>query len=640
MLRDLEALIHGEPTGIPMHPILPACDPDRVLRFEFRWDLESSPRQLWSLVTNTDRLDRAIGFPALKVTTRYEEGRGVRTFAEGRKAGMTEVGEEHPYEWVEPRRMGVMREYSQGPFVWVVSSVELGPRPGGGTTLVHRLHIEPRTWAIRIGSRWGVGVGLRKSLEKVYRRIDATVQGRGRRDPGAAAVDPFAEPDRLPGPRRQRLERSLDRLAGRGIDAAVVELLGEYLAGGSAQEVARIRPLALAARFGLDPDQVVAACLRGAREGLLELHWDLLCPLCRISCAVTDTLRAIAEHAHCTACHLDFQLDFANSIELIFRVHPEIRAADLGTYCIGGPAHSPHVPAQVRVAPGERIELELELSEGSYRLRGPQLPWTVDIPVRGSTGPRQWEFALSPGQAPAGPAGLRAGGQVLVLTNGYDRELVVRLERTASRGDALTAARAASLALFRELFPGEVLAPGRLATVSTVTFLVTALDPTQADALYRDLGDVRAFGVIHEHFRRLGDAIRRGGGAVVKTQGEGLIASFSDVTAAVRTALELAGHLAAEEATRPLRLRIGVHRGPALATTVNDQLDYFGATARQAARALDSARAGELVLTQAVAADPEVAALLGERRVATEVVSADLGEQPHIIRVRVEEGDP
>ena len=219
MLRDLEALLHGEPTGIPMHPILPACDPDRVLRFEFRWELDSSPRQLWPLVTNTDRLDRAIGFPAMKYTTRYEEGRGVRTFAEGRKAGMTEVGEEHPYEWVEPRRMGVMREYSQGPFVWLVSSVELLPRAGGGTTLVHRLHLEPRTWTIRVGSRWGVGGGLRKSLEKVYRRIDATVQGRARRDAASAAVDPFEEPDRLPAARRQRLERLLDRLSERGVNA-------------------------------------------------------------------------------------------------------------------------------------------------------------------------------------------------------------------------------------------------------------------------------------------------------------------------------------------------------------------------------------------------------------------------------------
>src|SRR5262249_55861245 len=179
----------------------------------------------WELVTTAARLDRAIGFPGLKVTTRYEEGRGVRTFAEGRKAGMTEVGEEHPYEWVEPRRMGVLREYSQGPFVWVVSTIELRSRPGGGTTLVHRLHFEPRTWTIRIGSRWGVGVGLRKSLEEVYRRIDATIQGRARRDAGAAAADPFEGPDRLPAPRRRRLERLLDRLAERGVDATVVERL-------------------------------------------------------------------------------------------------------------------------------------------------------------------------------------------------------------------------------------------------------------------------------------------------------------------------------------------------------------------------------------------------------------------------------
>ena len=38
--------------------------------------------------------------------TRFEPGRGVRRFAEGRKAGMIEVGEKYPYEWVEPRRMG------------------------------------------------------------------------------------------------------------------------------------------------------------------------------------------------------------------------------------------------------------------------------------------------------------------------------------------------------------------------------------------------------------------------------------------------------------------------------------------------------------------------------------------------------
>ena len=300
--------------------------------------------------------------------------------------------------------------------------------------------------------------------------------------------------------------------SNRASTLAVVDQLGEYLTTGAAQELARIRPLALAERWGVDPDQVVRACLHGAREGLLELHWDLLCPVCRISCQVTDTLRAIAEHAHCEACHLDFQLDFANSIELIFRVHPEIRAADLGTYCIGGPAHAPHVIAQVRVAPGERIELDLELPAGSYRParsaialvnRFPGPEFRDDPPLGG----RPW-FGTT-----ARPARRAcAGGQLLILTNAHSSELVVRLERTATRSDALTAARATSMALFRELFPGELLAPGRLATVSMVTLMVTALDPQQADSLYNELGDTRAFSVIHEHLQHLGEAIRPGVG--------------------------------------------------------------------------------------------------------------------------------
>jgi len=634
MLRDLEALLHGKPSDLAIHPRLPDCDPQRVLHFEFRWELESSPRQLWPLVTNTDRLDRAIGFAPVRYQTRYEPGRGVRTFVEGRKAGEIEIGEEHPYEWVEPRRMGVLREYSQGPFRWLVSVVELLPRPGGGTTLVHRLRLEPSSWKVRVGSRWGVGVALRKSLERVYQRIDATVKGQRQRglSPGA---DPFEEPARISGPRRQRLEHLLDRLVERGIDASIIDRLSEHLTLGSAHEIARIRPVALAEHWGLDPDHVVAACLHGAHEGLLELHWDLLCPVCRISCQVTDTLRAISEHAHCEACHLDFELDFANSIEMIFRVHPEIREVDLGTYCIGGPAHSPHVFAQVRVAPRERIELDLELPEGSYRLRGPQLPWAVDFQVQKTATIRRWDVELAAGPALERPPTLRAGAQVLILNNGHDRELVVRVERRASRSDAVTAARAASLALFRELFPGEILAPGQLATVSTVTLLVTALDADQADALYHDLDDTRAFSVIHEQFQRLGDAIRRGGGAVVKTMGEGVLAAFSDVTAAVRTALELPQQLAGSEATRPLRLRVGVHRGRMLAATLNDQLDYFGTTARQATAILQYARGGELVLTRAVASDPEVGALLNARRIEGVVVPTDLAGHPHVIRVQL-----
>src|SRR5262249_48154292 len=159
----------------------------------------------------------------------------------------------------------------------------------------------------------------------------------------------------------------------------------------------------------------------------------------------------------------------------IFRVHPDIRPAETRTYCIGGPAHSRHVVAQIRVAPAERFDLDLALSDGTYRVRGPQLPFSWDFAVD-ATGPvSRWTLSL-PGDL-SGTADreaqsqrLRSGRQKLIVQNNHDQELVVRVERSASREDALTAARATALALFRELFPGEVLDSGQLVSITAITF--------------------------------------------------------------------------------------------------------------------------------------------------------------------------
>jgi class 3 adenylate cyclase len=455
---------------------------------------------------------------------------------------------------------------------------------------------------------------MREALGRVYARIDAALTG-GLGPPGS--VDPFEPVEELTGPHRERLDRRLDALAARGVDPAAVERLSDLMARGAAQEVARLRPVVLARRWGLDPDAVLTACLHAAREGLLVLLWDIICPICRRSCEVASTLRAIHEHGRCEACQLDFEHDFAASVELIFRAHPEVREAETGVYCAGGPAHARHVPAQVRVAPGERIELGLTLPEGSYRLCGPQLPWSVVIEVRPSAPSRRLEVDLVRGAASESPRALVAGGQVLALFNPGGRELLARVERGSSRDDALSAAQAMASAPFRDLFPGEVLSPGRLVGVASVTLLVTELDST--DGLYDALGDARAFGVIHEHFRLLDEAIRRAGGTLLKTVDEGIVASFHGREGAVRAGLDFQGVLAGEEATRGLRLRVGVHHGPAFVAALDGRLDYFGAAARRARRLLRIARGGELVMSREVAADPRVAALLHERGLTGEV---------------------
>jgi class 3 adenylate cyclase len=631
LLDDLERLRRGEPASLAVHPRLPAVEPDRVLAYDFRWELEAPPERLWPLVSNTERLNRALGLSAIHFTTEADPTGRVRRFGRLRKLGLEAAWQEHPFEWVEARRFGVLRECSRGPFRWLLSVVELSPR-GSGTTLTHSIRLEPTGLLGRTLAAVEVGVRTRRALGRVYRRIDAALAGQAG---SSALVDPFEEPPRLTPAQRRRLDEGLDRLAARGVAPAIAERLGDFLSVAAPQEVARIRPLALARRLGLDPEALLAGCLHGAREGLLVLLWDLLCPLCRIPSEVADTLRALRRHGRCEVCNLDYELDFARSVELVFRAHPAVRDVELGTYCVGGPAHSPHVVAQVRVAVGERIELELSLAEGAYRLRGPQLPAALDLRVRPAEGARRWELDLGRSLAEQAPGALRADGQVLVLANGTDVELLVRLERTAPRDDALTAARASALALFRELFPGEVLAPGQLVSVANLTFLLADLHG--AGELYERLGEARAFALVHDFLRALEGHVRQHGGALVKAVGEGAVAVFPEPAAAVRAALELPG-LPAALGGEGVRLRAAVHRGPARAATVNDHLDYFGTTVRQAACLAGLARGGERVLSQAVMADLQVAELLRGRGLEGEVFRADLPGYREAVLHRFREG--
>jgi serine/threonine protein kinase/class 3 adenylate cyclase len=615
LLLALEKIRRGEPTTEAIHPRLPQASPGDLMQFDWTWDLEASPRELWPFVSNTERLNRAIGMSAVAFETRVQPAEGPfrprsDRFGSFRSAGIRFAWQEHPFEWIEGKRLCVLREFDHGIFRWMASIVELHPRADGGTTLHHRLRLVPRGWFGRFIVRWQVAKNSRSALEQVYRRIDAFVC---KHLPNSPVVDPFeAQPkEALRDPLIVR--NYLDRLVERGVEPSLAGMLAEFALQGADQEVARIRPLELARRFQSDETALIEACLQGAHIGLLELLWDIVCPQCRTATTLETTLKNIGSHGRCTSCHLDFDIDFAGSIELILRVHPRLRNSETGMYCIGGPGHSPHVVAQIRVAPGERFELRLELGEGHYRIRGPQLPYAAPFQVRHGAKARRGEMSLARGGRDRLPTEWAPGGQTIVLDNDHDAELVVRVERDAARTGALTAARAATLACFRELFPQEVLAPNQLVSVAHVVLLATEL--AGGESFYREQGDARAFEQISGHFRHAADVVRREGGAVVQTFQETCLAAFSDVVAAVRAAL----------AMRPpdgTPIRSAVHLGPAMAATLEGKLDYFGATVNtvlQIGRTLPSG----VALSEPVAEHDGVKSLLEMRSLGLRLMDTD-----------------
>ena len=211
---------------------------------------------------------------------------------------------ENPFEWIEGRRMCVLREFQSGPFKTFVNIVELKRRADGGTRLSHVVKFLPRNAAGRLLARFEVRWRTRKSLDRVYRRIDESLL-----DEQAAArnIDPFEPTAKLSSARRSRLADRIDQLVKRGVARELAERLGEFVAAASPQEVARIRPVELADRLQREQDEVLVACLHAVSAGILKLQWDILCPTCRIASDTQATLREIAKHSFCEACNLDFE---------------------------------------------------------------------------------------------------------------------------------------------------------------------------------------------------------------------------------------------------------------------------------------------------------------------------------------------
>lgn len=587
----------------------------KPVTFSYAWELDSSPQQLWPHVSNTERLNRAIGLDDVDWSHEATEGGGVHREGQFRAAGMLLRWTENPYEWVAPRRLGVVREYSRGPFEWLRSQVDLAPREGGGTTLKHTIEIRPRNAFGRVAASVEIGMRVRRGLQRVYRRIDAACRIVAEREPGQAVelVDPFETPGALSVGGESRLESALAKIVERGADPHVARTLGDFVREAPAPRLARLRPLAWAAEHGFAGKDALRAMLLAAHEGLLQTLWDILCPTCRIPSQFEDSIRAVGAHGRCEACDLDFELDLARSVELVFRVDPRVREADLGVYCIGGPAHSPHVVAQVRLAPGQRFRLDVKLPEGGYCVTGRGVPRAHRFRVARAARLHHWSLPLREGLDPLLERSLGTGEQRIELVNDLAEEVVVRLERTAARSDAVTAADAASNGLFRSLFPSEVLAPEQLVGVSHVALLFVAIP--DVEARYAETEESDVYRELVELHGAVQTAAEREGGALVKLHLDGVLAVFGDAVSATRCGLRLI------ETERPPA--VAVHAGSAMMATINDRLDYFGRTVHMGGHLLAHARAGEMVVSDEAMGAPGTGMVLSER--ATAVGAAVVG---------------
>src|SRR5207248_8729442 len=91
------------------------------------------------------------------------------------------------------------------------------------------------------------------------------------------------------------------------------------------RELCRINALAFAAKHKLDEDDVIAAFLHGARLGVFEMSWNILCPACGGVLDSGATLKTVKQAEYtCVLCAEDCEPTLDEIVEVTFTLSPRV----------------------------------------------------------------------------------------------------------------------------------------------------------------------------------------------------------------------------------------------------------------------------------------------------------------------------
>jgi class 3 adenylate cyclase len=575
----------------------------------YRWevDFDVPRRELWPIITDTQRINRLAGDFAIAYEYKPLETGGSETIGRASKGGWPFCWIEYPGVWVEPERYYIDRHYLKGPWRRLQINVELIERNGGkGTHLVYQATVDPRGW-----------------LGSLVTRIGSVAQERGFRRAFDLAAQ-WAKEGQMPPPEgsfgqsESALRRASAELMTRffplaealEIRPAAEKLLG-FLQTQPPNEIASLAPYQLADRWQVSRDKALLLFLRATREGLFDMQYNLICPSCRRAKTVFTALSEVTQSGHCPTCNIDFGVDFDRAVEVRFSPAPLGLNVEQLEYCHSGPQNTPHRVAAFCIEPAGESSETVVLSPGRYQLSAPQCRGAVFCEAT-SDGETNARIELRSDGLFGVPSKI-AQNEPLALTwvNRLSVAAHPAIARTAWADDAVTAAELTALQEFRDLFSSEILAPGAEFGLRNLVFLFS--DLVGSTAMYERIGDAPAFALVRDHFDLLKEIYLSQQGSLVKTIGDAVMAVFRHPEQALLAAVQMHERIAMirdRQKGEPLSLRIGLHQGPCIAMEANGLVDYFGTTVNLAARVQGQAGPGEIALSPAIGRSQHVQEIL------------------------------
>ena len=566
------------------------------------WDFQAPVAEVWAHMADTARFNEAAGLPRQVIVETPQPDGSVLYDAKAKIGPFRLFWREVPVNWVAPHWLEHRRVFKSGPFAFLTARLVFTAQGEDACRLEVTVSVAPRN----LVGRMMLATRFFPSTERMYGDQVAAVQGflDGENDRAFTYEAPKPTPAAL-----ERAEQMRLALEQSGHGHGLGQRLIDHIFGAQETELVHLRPLALARLWSQAERHVIELCLEATRQGLLEMRWTVLCPRCRISKAASSGLDKLPRGAHCGTCNIDYDSDFSKNVELSFQPAPSLRELTFGEFCLFGPGSTPHIWLQVALDPGASQRHAAELPAGRYCLRSLEPGQALEIAHDGGAFPA---FILTDDGMTAGP---KAPPGEVVLENRGTRPRVMIVEEQSWVRDALTADRVTSLQAFRDPFSDQVLRPGDEVAVRRIALLFT--DLRGSTQLYNEVGDAAAYHLVREHFAFLTAIVREHDGALVKTIGDAVMASFTEPLKALDAAIAVQSRVAAFNAGQEsvgIVIKLGLHMGPTIAVTLNERFDYFGATVNLAARLEAQSFGGDIVLSEAIVGDPAVAQRLDGHR--------------------------
>jgi class 3 adenylate cyclase len=413
------------------------------------------------------------------------------------------------------------------------------------------------------------------------------------------------------------------------------------------RKLCRVNVLAFAASEGLDEEQTINAFLHASSIGLFDVSWNVLCPGCGGVLDANTSLRTVQSDRYtCALCAAGYEPTLDEMVEVTFTVSPRVRR-------IG--AHNPHqlspleyfrqiywgsgvelpeedyearvdefILESLELPPGEKAVISLQLPEGFVIVFEPVTHTAQFLDVKGEpTKERQGlSLVFDRTHRHSDTLELRPGPVRILVENHTE---VRTLPSVCVANDALhgllghrrpflTAKRLLSNQTFRDIYRTDTIEVDQRLKITSLTFLFT--DLRGSTELYERVGDLAAFDLVKTHFSILNEIVSAEAGAVVKTIGDAVMATFPTPDRAVAAAMRMRDamrKLNEDRSSEDLLLKIGIHEGPCIAVSLNERQDYFGQTVNIASRVQHLATSREIFATGSVLENPRAVSLLTER---------------------------